>query len=102
MQSGWQYARLISVKLPNAGTQSFWMTDLGANSQRSETVPLLNLRLDKAFSFAGHRLTGMIDLFNVLNAAPVVNFNLSNGSRFNQVNGVLDPRTLQLGIRFEF
>ncbi len=100
IQSGWEYARLITVKLPNAGTQSFWMQDFSNN--RSDTVPLLNLRVDKAITFAGHRLTGMLDLFNVLNAAPVVNFNLSNGSRFNQVNGVLDPRTLQLGIRFEF
>ena len=76
------------------------MTNLDQN--RSGTVPLLNLRLDKSFSFAGHRLTGMLDIFNVLNAATVVNFNLSNGSRYNQVNGVLDPRTLQLGVRFEF
>ncbi len=65
-------------------------------------MPLLNLRFDKSISFAGHRLTGMLDLFNVLNSATVVNFNLSNGSRFNQVNGVLDPRTVQLGVRFEF
>ncbi len=100
VQSGWQYARRITVSLPNAGTQSFWMQDFSNN--RSDTVTLLNLRVDKAFNFAGHRLTGMLDLFNVLNAAPVVNFNLSNGSRFNQVNGVLDPRTVQLGVRFEF
>jgi hypothetical protein len=44
----------------------------------------------------------MLDLFNITNANPVVNFNLRNGSRFNQINGLLDPRTLQLGVRFEF
>jgi outer membrane receptor protein involved in Fe transport len=102
LQNGWQYSRRINVRLPNAGSQNFWMTDLGANGQRSDMVPVLNVRLDKAFSFAGHRLTGMLDLFNILNAAPIVNFNTSNGSNFRLVNGVLDPRTLQLGVRFEF
>ena len=102
IQSGWQYARRIAVSLPNSGTQHFWMTDIGSGSQRSQTVSLLNLRLDKAFSFAGHRLTGMVDLYNVLNANPILNFNLSNGSTFNQVNALLDPRTLQLSVRFEF
>jgi hypothetical protein len=101
LQNGWQYARLVTVSLPNAGTQKFWMQDLG-DLGRSDSVALLNFRVDKSFSFAGHRLTGMLDLFNALNQNPIVNFNLSNGSRFNQVNGVLDPLTLQLGVRFEF
>ncbi len=100
VQSGWNYARIITVDLPNAGTQQFWMQNL--NNNRSDTVSLLNLRFDRAISFAGHRLTGMIDIFNLLNANPVTNFNLLNGSRFNQINGLLDPRTLQLGLRFEF
>ncbi len=100
IQSGWNYARVITVSLPNAGTQRFWMENLDNN--RSDTVPLLNVRIDKSVSFAGHRLTGMLDLFNITNANPVVNFNLRNGSRFNQINGLLDPRTLQLGVRFEF
>jgi hypothetical protein len=100
VQSGWNYARIVSVDLPNAGTQRFWMENLDNN--RSDTVPLLNVRFDKAFTFYGHRLTGMVDLFNITNANPVTNFNLLNGSRFNQINGILDPRTVQLGIRFEF
>jgi hypothetical protein len=101
-QSGWAYARRITVKLPNAGSQNFWMTDLGANGQTSDMVSLLNVRFDKAFSFGSHRLTAMLDLYNILNANPVVNFNTSNGSKYQFVNGVLDPLTAQIGIRFEF
>ncbi|MDE3153606.1 MAG: TonB-dependent receptor [Acidobacteriota bacterium] len=102
VQSGWEYARRITVTLPNSGSQSFWMTDLGANGQRSQVVPLLNIRVDKAFSFAGHRLTGMLDVFNLLNNAAITNFNVFNGARFNQVIQPLDPITVQLGVRFEF
>ncbi|HEY7792009.1 MAG TPA: hypothetical protein VIC33_15955, partial [Vicinamibacterales bacterium] len=101
LQSGWNYARLINVSLPNSGTQTFWFQDLSNN--RSQTVPYLSLRFDRPFNvWADHRLTAMLDLFNVLNANPIVNFNLTNGSNYNKVNGVLSPRTLQLGIRFEF
>jgi len=100
VQSGWEYARRITVSLPNSGSQSFWMTNFDQN--RSDTVPLLNLRVDKGFNFAGHRLTGMLDVFNVLNSASITNFNIFNGSRYNQVIQPLDPITLQIGVRFEF
>ncbi|HEY7789751.1 MAG TPA: hypothetical protein VIC33_04505, partial [Vicinamibacterales bacterium] len=101
VQSGWPYARLISVRLPNAGTQKVFMTDI--NQNRSDTTPLLGLRLDKGVTFAGGRkITFMADLFNVLNSNAVVNFNLTNGSNFNQINGTLDPRTAEVSLRFEF
>jgi hypothetical protein len=99
VQSGWLYSRRITVSLPNVGNQNFWMTDL---TQRSDNVPLLNFRVDKAFSFAGHRLTGMLDVFNILNNAAITNFNVRNGSSFNQIIQPLDPITMQVGIRFEF
>lgn len=100
VQSGWNYARRITVSLPNSGSQSFWMTNFDAN--RSETVPLLNLRLDKSFKFAGRKLTGQLDIFNILNNAAITNFVLNNGRTYNQVIQPLDPRTFQVGIHFDF
>jgi hypothetical protein len=100
VQSGWNYARVIAVTLPNAGTQRFWMTNL--DEQRSETVPLVNLRVDRTWSVWRTKVTGMADLFNIINSNAVTNFNLVNGARFHQINGALDPRTLQLGVRVEF
>jgi hypothetical protein len=65
-------------------------------------VSLLNFRLDKGFTIGGHyKLTGILDLYNVLNANPVTNFSLSNGN-FGRVIAALDPRVAQLAIRFEF
>ncbi len=101
MQSGWNYARRITVSLPNSGSQSFWAQDLSNN--RSDTIPLLNFRLDKGFSLGGNRkLTGMADVFNLLNNAGITNFILNNGRTYNQIVQPLDPRTLELGIRLEF
>ncbi len=101
LQSGWNYAPIVLVTLPNAGSQYIFLQNLSSN--RSDTVPFLNLRLDKAFDIpGGHRLTAMLDLYNVLNAVPVTNFNLLNGSSYNKVIDLLNPRTFELGFRFEF
>jgi Carboxypeptidase regulatory-like domain len=101
IQSGWNYSRIIGVTLPNAGFQDVFMTNLSTN--RSDTVPFLNIRFDKAFDIpGGHRFTAMLDIFNLLNAVPVTNFNLLNGSSYNKVIDLLNPRTLELSFRFEF
>ena len=100
VQSGWNYARVITASLPNAGTQRFWYQGLDAN--RSETVPLASVRVDRSWQVWRTRVTGIVDVFNVFNANPVTNFNLSNGPTYNQINGALDPRTLQVGVRLEF
>lgn len=100
-QSGWQWARLISATLPNAGTQVFFMEDISNN--RSDTATLLDLRWDKSFRFATkYRVLLMADLFNVMNSNAVINFNLTNGANFNRINATLDPRTFMAGVRFDF
>ena len=43
----------------------------------------------------------MLDIYNVLNADPVTNFNLSVGAP-KTVIAVLDPRVFQMGFRLEF
>jgi hypothetical protein len=100
VQSGWNYARIISVSLPNAGTQRFWYQDL--NLHRSELVPLVSARIDRTWKVWRTRVTGMLDVFNLINANSVTNFNLTNGPSFGQINGALDPRTAQIGVRVEF
>ena len=100
-QSGWQWARLVSATLPNAGTQVFFIEDI--NNNRSDRVALVDLRWDKSFRFATrYRALLMADLFNVMNSNAVINFNLSNGANFNRINATLDPRTFMVGVRFDF
>jgi len=103
-QSGFPYSLVIpdgTVDLNVCNFNcAFFATNLDAN--RSESVNLLNFRIDKAFPLGGSRkATLMLDIYNLLNADPVTNFNLSVTSP-RTVIAVLDPRVFQLGFRFEF
>jgi hypothetical protein len=104
-QSGYAYAPILIANLPNAGTTRFFATNIEDN--RSDTTPILDFRLDKAFKFGSHyRITGMFDLFNSLNSNAVTNFILTPGTNasngLNKIIATLDPRTAQVGIRFDF
>ncbi len=101
VQSGFNYARVVQVPLPNLGTVGFLTEDMKNN--RSDTVPILDLRLDKSFRFGGrYRIQGMIDVFNSLNSNAVTNFFVTNGANYGKIIGALDPRTIQLSLRFDF
>jgi hypothetical protein len=100
VQSGYGFSRIIPYTLPNAGTVSFFYEDLDNNY--SDTVPILDFRVDKAFTFGRFRGAVMLDLFNALNGNPVSNFVLTNGTAFNRIIATLDPRTAQIGVRFQF
>ncbi len=79
---------------------AFFATNMDQN--RSESVNLMNFRIDKSFGLGGARkATLMLDIYNLLNADPVTNFNLSVTSP-RTVIAVLDPRVFQMGFRFEF
>jgi hypothetical protein len=101
VQSGYGYTRVASVSLPNAGTAQFFFDDL--DNQYSDTVPILDLRLDKTVMLGGrYRVAVMLDAYNTLNNNAVSNFNITNGNQYNRIIATLDPRVVQLGFRFEF
>ena len=85
---------------PSAGTVQFFLDDL--DNQYSETVPILDVRLDKTVAFGRYRVGVMLDAYNLTNGNPVSNFNIVNGTQFNRIIATLDPRAVQLGFRFEF
>jgi hypothetical protein len=99
-QSGFQYSRIIpDGELPNLSPAPFFVENL--NQHRSDNVALMHVRIDKAFHAGRFTVTAMIDVDNALNAKPVTNFNLLNDS-FGQIIAVLDPRTVQAGLRMTF
>ncbi len=100
LQNGFPYAPVASIRLPNAGTQRVLVDNVSSN--RSQTVPILDLRLDKAFTFRGVKLQGLLDLYNVTNNNAVTNFFLVSGSTYNRVIAALDPRAMQMGLRISF
>jgi hypothetical protein len=109
-QAGWPYAPVITLSgkasatnpgaLPNAGNVAFFASDL--SNARNDNIHLLAFRVDKSISFGTYKVTGMFDLFNVLNTNAVTNFNLVNGKNYNLINATVDPRTAQVAIRLSF
>jgi outer membrane receptor protein involved in Fe transport len=101
LQSGYNYARSISVRLPNAGTEAIHATPIA--DHRADDVGIWDLRVDYTLPLGARgRLTLMGDVYNVLNSNPVVNFRAFSGSRYKEVIALVDPRVFRLGVRFEF
>jgi hypothetical protein len=100
VQSGFAYSRIWTSSLPNSGTFRVFSENIENN--RTDTVPILDFRVDKAFRIGRYRFTAMADLFNAANSNAVTNFVLVNGANFNKINAPLDPRSFQLGFRFDF
>ncbi len=101
-QSGFPFARNISVRLPNAGTEIVPAEPFNAN--RSPAVGLFDLRLEKAFALGNdrHRLTALVDVFNLFNTSTVTNFRTRSGSLYKEIIALLDPRSLRAGFRYSF
>jgi hypothetical protein len=106
-QSGFPYAPIVpdgvtspGLNLSNYGAP-FFTQNLDQN--RSDNVGLLNFRLDKSIAVGKKaKITGMLDIYNVLNVDAVTNFNLGLGSSYKRVIATLDPRVFQVGARLEF
>jgi hypothetical protein len=104
-QSGFPYSAIVpdgSVGLNVCNFEcSFFEQNLDQN--RSENVHLMNFRIDKSVPLGrGAKATVMLDIYNLLNADPVTNFNLNDGPGYKTVIAVLDPRVFQVGFRLQF
>ena len=69
VQSGWHYARRITVSLPNSGQPELLGRRTSTTTGRTR-CRCWTSALDKAFSFGGStKVTGMLDVFNLMNNA---------------------------------
>jgi hypothetical protein len=100
VQSGWPYARVVQVPVPGLGYPAFLFDNI--DQHRSDTVPILDVRVDKAFRLGRSTFSAMLDVFNVMNSNAVTNFVLTNGASFGQIISALDPRTTQVALRLSF
>jgi hypothetical protein len=104
-QSGFPYSPIVpdgavGLNVCNFGCPFF---EQNLDQNRSDSVNLMNVRIDKAIPLGRtFKATLMLDIYNVLNAAPVTNFNLNDGASYKTVIAVLDPRVFQMGFRLEF
>ncbi len=101
VQSGYQWGRVTSVTFPGDGAQNVRMEPVTAN--RAPAVGIMDVRLDKSFSFGRFgKLTGQVDMFNLLNSGTVTVFRTTTGTTFKEVLGILDPRIIRFGVRYDF
>lgn len=70
-----------------------------------DRINQVDLSLAKWFEVGGGRRAQLqVDLFNVMNANPVLGVRSVNfgTAAYNQVSGILNPRVLRLGVQFKF
>jgi outer membrane receptor protein involved in Fe transport len=100
-QSGFPWAPIHRISIPGSGTQPVLLDDLENN--RSDDVTIVDVRLEKTFVVnERHRISGMVDAYNLFNSNPVTSFAQRTGGNFGTVIAALDPRTVKAGIRWQF
>jgi hypothetical protein len=69
-----------------------------------DRINQLDFSLAKSFNFGSRRLQLQADLFNSLNANPVLGVRSVNfgTAAYNQVNSILNPRIMRLGVQFKW
>ena len=99
--SGFPWAPVATPDLPVVGTVPVFIENIDNN--RSETVTIVDFRVDKVFNFGGkYQATVMADVYNLLNNNSETNFILNTGSDFRNIIEWIGGRTLQVGLRFQF
>ena len=103
VQSGFNFARTISVAMPVEGNRTVRVEPINAN--RYPSVAILDLRLDKTFDMGKFgRVTPMLDVFNIMNSGVPTTVRTTNTATapFKEVTAILNPRVIRFGFRFNF
>lgn len=103
VQSGFNYARTISVNMPVEGARTIRVQPI--NSNRYPTVGILDFRLDKSVSMGKlGKFQPMLDVFNILNSGVPTTVRTTNtaAAPFNDVTAILNPRVIRFGVRYNF
>ncbi len=82
-------------------TQSVFLSDRG--DERFPTVTSLDLRISRAWHFAGgRRIEPEIDFFNLMNASPVTTLNTAVSPTYLYPSVILSPRIIRVGFAVNF
>jgi hypothetical protein len=110
LQSGRQWGRSANFTVPVLGSQTVRVEPVTAN--RAPNVHIVDLRIDKSFRLKNRfgRVTGMVDVFNLMNAGTPIVFRTQSGNvaagepfgNFKEILALLDPRIVRFGLRYEF
>ena len=99
-QDGQHFARLVIVPDLNQGPEA---VRAFRNGRTRFTYTLtIDMRLQKHFTIDGRRVTGLVDVFNVLNKAKEVEEFPVTGASSRLTAAVQPPRAIHLGLRVAF
>lgn len=99
--SGFPWAPLLTVGVGNVGNQTIFLDNL--DNRRSDTVTILDFRLDKAVALGDSaEIQLMVDFFNALNNTSETNFVMSAGSTHRKPIEWIQGRTIGLSARLTF
>jgi hypothetical protein len=62
----------------------------------------LDLRLSRGFRLAGKHVQAMFDVYNVMNASPILGINTRYGPAWLTPTFVLDARIYKFGMQIDF
>jgi hypothetical protein len=93
------------IQTPNrangAGRDEVLLDPLG--ELRLDNLHMIDLRLDKVFSFGGRSLTPTFEIFNLTNANTVLAINRNQAaSNANRISGIVAPRVIRFGLQVRF
>ena len=103
VQSGFNFARTISVTMPVEGARTIRVEPIDSN--RYPSVAILDFRLDKSVDMGKFgRFTPMLDIFNILNSGVPTTVRTTNTATapFQEVTAILNPRVIRFGVRYNF
>jgi hypothetical protein len=85
----------------NYGTQPVLVEPIG--TRRQESSALLDYRVEKQIRlFARARAALFFDMFNTFNANTAYIISWQSGNRFERATGVVAPRVVKLGAKFDW
>jgi hypothetical protein len=103
VQSGFNYARTISVAMPVEGARTIRVEPIDSN--RYPAVAILDLRLDKSIDMGKFgKFQPMLDVFNLMNSGVPTTVRTTNTATapFQEVTAILNPRVIRFGVRYNF
>ena len=86
----------------SGGARTATVSILDPFTQFENRINQLDLRLTKVFRFRQVRLRGMMDLYNALNASPVLQFVSTYGPNWQRPTEILGARTIKFGAQMDF
>ena len=103
VQSGFNFARTISVAMPVEGNRTIRVEPVTSN--RYPSVAILDFRVDKSFALGRlGRVTPTLDIFNLMNSGVPTTVRRTNTATapFQEVTAILNPRVIRVGFRYSF